>query len=182
VKTLALVFLLARPAAAASQAPPVAASSAPAQAAALPAGTLERSKLRLEAHDPAGALADAEAAVAKTHGADEYAARGAAKLALGRPMDEAIADYEEASKLDPRYIEKYKGLIVQRDSERNPKSRMGGKVIETGVNAIALTLGAIMASGMIIVFAFALARGREKPFAPSEGGKPTPKKEPPEAS
>ena len=181
LKTLALALLLARPVFAAPQAPPVAASSAPAQAAALPAGTIESARIRLQAHDAAGALADAETALAKKADADAYATRGAAKLAVGRPMDEVIADYEEASKRDPRYLEKYEGLVVQRDSERNPKSkaRTGGMEIDPGVNRLAQALGFIMAGGLILVAALVLIRGRERPLPPPEDAQAPTEKEPP---
>jgi hypothetical protein len=183
MKTLALALLLAGPAPAATSSPPVAASSAPAQAGELPSATLESARIRLQAQDAAGALADAEAALAKKADADAYATRGAAKLAVGRPMEEVIADYAEASKRDPRYLERYKGLIVQRDSERNPRSKKtGGTEIDPGTNNLALILGFTMIGVLFAVAAFVLYRGREKPVSAPEDVEKAEKKEPPEAS
>lgn len=182
MKTLVLALMLARPSLAAPSTAPVAGSSAPVQAPALPAGSLESARIRLNAQDAAGALADAQAAVDKTHGADAYAARADAMLALGRSMDEVIADYEQASKLDPRYLERYKGLIVQRDSERNAGSKAGasGKEIDSGFNGLALTLGLTMISVLVLIVAFVLIRGHEKPVSPPRSESDAPKIEPPE--
>ena len=173
MRTLVLLLLMA-PSSRAAPNPPVAASSGPAvsstpvQAAALASGTAESSKIRLDAQDAAGALADAETAVANGGGADAYAARADAKRALGRPMEAVIADYAEAANRDPRYIEKYKGLIVQSDSATNPDSSSKKKAIRNWANVIAL-----------IIIAFVLLRGRDGSAAPKESeaaGEPQSKK------
>ena len=138
-------------------------STAPVPAAA-PSGTVESSKLKLDAQDADGALADAEAAVAAGAGADAYAARADAKRALGRPLDEAVADYAEASARDPRYLETYKGLLVRRDSVLRPASgpKAGGAGASDAANVAADVLALALGGGMILVVAMSLFSGREK--------------------
>jgi len=126
-----------------------------------PPGTVESSKIRLDAHDAAGALRDAETALSRGGGADAYVARGDAKRALGRPVDEVIADYAAAAKLDPRYIEKYQGLIAQKESGIHPDSQSrAGK----GLNGLPIaTLGiAAAAGGVLIGVGVALLYTRKK--------------------
>jgi tetratricopeptide (TPR) repeat protein len=164
MKTLSILLLLASPSLAAPQ------SSAAGDSADAPAvvqaptplpGSLDSSKIRLDAHDSAGALADAETALAHGGGAEAYAARADAKRALGRPVDEAIADYAEAAKLDPRYIEKYQGLIAQKESEAHPGSqrKTGGK----GLNGVPIPLivGVGLAGGALVISAVMMLRKRE---------------------
>jgi hypothetical protein len=131
-------------------------------------GTLDSSKIRLDAHDAAGALNDAEIALTKGGGADAYAARADAKRALGRPADEAIADYAEAAKLDPRYLEKWKGLIAQKESELHPNLKgTGGK----GLNGVPIAGIAAAAIAGVLLFggAFAMLRSRaQHPLAPDD--------------
>ena len=114
MKKLSLILLLALPCAAADPAAPEASTAAP--AATPPPGSLDSSKIRLDAHDLPGALADAESVVAKGGGADAFAARADAKRALGMPIEQVLADYAQAVKLDPRYLEKYDGLVAQVES------------------------------------------------------------------
>jgi hypothetical protein len=166
MKNLALL-LLAAPAFAAAQTAPVVQTPSPAP------GSLDSAKIRLDAQDAAGALRDAEIALAKGGGADAYAARADAKRALGRPVDEAIADYAEAAKLDPRYIEKYKGLIAQKESEARPNrnSIAGG----TGLNGVPISeiATAGIAGVMLIVAAVMMLRKREeRPLAPDDDEQP----------
>ena len=163
---LALALLLAFPAVAAPQDD---GPSTTVQTPSPPPGSLEGSKIRLDAHDAEGALKDAEIALSKGGGADAYAARADAKRALGRPVDEAIADYAEAAKLDPRYIEKYNGLIAQKESEAHPKtdSRSGGKGLN-GVPIWEIALAAI-AGFILIGAAVKMLRTRvEHPLAPDD--------------
>jgi tetratricopeptide (TPR) repeat protein len=169
MKKLALLLLLAAPAFAAAQrnadgTPEDVEVSTAVQIPSPAPGTLESSKIRLAAHDLPGALQDAEIALSKGGGADAYAARADAKRALGRPVDEAIADYAEAAKLDPRYLEKWKGLIAQKESEAHPVSRgSGGK----GLNGV--PIGWIVSSGiggvlLLGVAAMKLRRREEQPL------------------
>jgi hypothetical protein len=131
-------------------------------AADLPSGTVESSRIRLAAQDAAGALADAEAAVARGGGAGAYAARADAKRALGRPIEEVLSDYARAAALDPRYIEKYQGLVAQRDSERDPRAaaKKSGKGLPRGANSVAEVLGVTMLGGLMLAAALVLLRGR----------------------
>jgi tetratricopeptide (TPR) repeat protein len=166
MKTLAVLLLLAAPALAAPSLDPAPST-----------GTVESVKLRLKINDPAAALAEAEAAVARTGAADAYAARADAKLAAGRPLDDVIADYREAAERDPKYAEKYEGLIVQKKSEMNPAlGRKGGVSMPSGANGLAKVLGAAAMGLLIFIAALVLLRGRERPLAPPE--EPA-KKEPP---
>ncbi len=108
-------------------------------------------------------------ALAKGGGADAYAARADAKRALGRPIDEAIADYAQAAKLDPRYIEKWKGLIAQKESEQHPdsKSHAGSK----GLNGVPISeiAAAGIAGALLIGAAVRMLRKREEhPLAPDD--------------
>ena len=188
MKTLALMLLMASPHHAISQAFSGAASSGTAastgQAAAVPSGTLESSKLKLAAQDAAGALADAETAVADGGGAAAYAARAAAKRALGGPLDEVISDYAKAAKLDPNYAEKYNGLIVQLNSEATPdsKAKRSGIKIENGANVIANAIGIMLAVGLLLISALVIFRGRDRSASPEEskvaGGSQPATKEP----
>jgi hypothetical protein len=156
MKTLAVLLLLAAPALAAPSLDPAPST-----------GTVESVKLRLKINDPAAALAEAEAAVARTGAADAYAARADAKLAAGRPLAER----------DPKYAEKYEGLIVQKKSEMNPAlGRKGGVSMPSGANGLAKVLGAAAMGLLIFIAALVLLRGRERPLAPPE--EPA-KKEPP---
>lgn len=156
MKTLALLLLLAAPPRAPAQTAPPAQPQTPAS------GTVDSSKIRLEAQDPAGALRDAETAVARGGGADAYAARADAKRALGRPIAEVAADYAEAAKLDPRYMAKYQGLLEQARSEANPQtlSRKAGKQQRSGVNHLALVIAVVLLAGLAFVAFLVLVRGR----------------------
>ena len=201
MKTLALPLLLALPSLAASQ---PAASPAAVSTSALVSGTsqpltptpgsVDSSKIRLAASDAAGALADAEAALAHGGGADADA-----KRALGLTFAEVLADYAEAAKLDPRYIERYKGLIAQQESEEHPAKNAGGKGL--GGVPIAGVLGAVAIGGLCIgIGAVMLNARKDAETAPDDedvkpGGiekqagekpkpadlEPPPKKEPPKA-
>jgi tetratricopeptide (TPR) repeat protein len=186
----AVLLLLASPAFAAAQRSADGTSadveiSTAVQTPSPPPGSLASSKIRLDAQDAAGALRDAETALNNGGGADAYAARGDAKRALGRPLDQVIADYAEAAKLDPRYIEKYKGLIAQQQSESNPKATAGGK----GLNGVPVSVmaTAVVVGVMLLVAAVKLIAKREsRPLAPDDeevksGGKqnaPSPETKP----
>ena len=173
MKTLAVLLLLASPAFAATQpnadgTPEDTEISTAVQTPSPAPGSLDSSKIRLGAQDAAGALRDAEMALQKGGGADAYAARADAKRALGRPVDEAIADYAEAAKLDPRYIEKWKGLIAQKQSGVHPDLKGTGA---KGLNG--LPMSEIATAGIVgillIAAAVKLVRKREKhPLAPND--------------
>lgn len=124
-------------------------------------GTAESSKIRLDAHDLPGALRDAELAVSKGGGAEAYAARADVERALGRPDGQAIADYAEAAKLDPRYLEKWQGLIDQKESQIRPVQGAGGK----GLNGVPIgwIAGGFLAGILLVVAAFMIAGRLVKP-------------------
>jgi len=173
MRVLALVLLLASPAFAAE---PRAADGTPedveistaVQTPSPPPGSLDSSKIRLDAQDAAGALRDAETALSHGGGADAYIARGDAKRALGRPIDEAIADYAEAAKLDPRYIEKYKGLVAQKESGVHPdESKSGGKGLN-GVPVGEIGLAAAAGIGLLAVAVVMLRKREQHPLAPDD--------------
>ena len=147
MKTLALFAALAACSPAAAQSPKD--------------GTVDGSKIRLDAQDPAGALRDAETAVARGGGADAYAARADAKRALGRPVAEAAADYAQAAKLDPRYTAKYQGILEQARSEAHPQTdpKKAGKTQGSGFNHLSLVMGAVMLGGLVFAASLALLRG-----------------------
>lgn len=77
------------------------------------AARVQRSQARLKAGDAAGALSDADAAVglAPTLG-EAFAARAEAKRALGKREAELLADYEAAAKLDGRFAQAYKAVLL----------------------------------------------------------------------
>jgi hypothetical protein len=180
-----LLLAVASPRAGAQPAPAVNASTGPvvSSAAALtptpPPGNLESSKIRLDAHDVAGALADAEAVIARDGGsADAFAARADAKRALGRPMGEVLADYAEAAKLDPRYIEKLNGLIAQLKSEQHPDKRGWSKGLG-GLPIGFIALAGFVGIGFFVV-AGVMARKRDGALSTEESTAPKPdEKEPP---
>jgi hypothetical protein len=164
VKTLALLLLLAAPSFGAST------------------GTVETARIRLKAEDLAGALADAETAVARGGGAEAYAARADAKLALGRPLDEVIADYAPAVKLDPRYAKRYQGLVDQKASLAEPRKKPKHlKTAGENYNGLAMVLGTAALGLLLVIVTLVLVRGRDDPGACREC-EPSPGKKPPEAS
>jgi hypothetical protein len=166
--TLALLLLLAAPGLASEILPPAPST-----------GTVALAKLKLQVQDTQGALKDAEAAVANGGGADAYAALADAKFAVGRPIDEVIAEYAEAMKLDPKYAVKYKGLITQRDSEANRRTRLqtGGMNVGSGANGFAMLLAVSAISCLLFVVFLVMVQGHEKPVSPPEDERP--KQEPP---
>jgi hypothetical protein len=126
-------------------------------------GTVASAQVRL-AHDPAGALADAETALAHGGGADAFAARADAELALGRPLDQVIADYGKAAKLNPDYLERYQGLVVQRYTESHPQSRRKTGGVSLGAdmtNDIALMLAGGAIGFMILIIMLVMIKGRD---------------------
>jgi tetratricopeptide (TPR) repeat protein len=75
---------------------------------------VQRSRARAAAGDAAGALGDADDAIRMDPGLGEaYAARAEAKRALGRAEAELLADYEAAAKLDGRFTEAYKAVLIR---------------------------------------------------------------------
>jgi hypothetical protein len=173
MKTLALFLLLASPAFAAPRpnadgTPEDVEISTAVQTPSPPPGSLDSSKIRLGAQDAAGALRDAETNLQHGGGADAYAARGDAKRALGRPVDEAIADYAEAAKLDPRYIEKWKGLIAQKQSEAHPDLKgTGGKGLN-GVPIAEIATAAVVGVMLLVAAVKLLSKREEHPLAPDD--------------
>lgn len=78
-----------------------------------------RSRARAELEDGAGALEDAEAALAAGPSADAHAARGEALKALGRQREEVLAAYKAAAELDSRYESLYKTALAADGREWN---------------------------------------------------------------
>jgi hypothetical protein len=149
---LAVLVMLALPSVA-SPAEPDTLKTSTAAAPTPPPGSVESSKIRLDAQDIPGALADAQTVIAEGGGADAYAARADAHRAEGAPFEQVLADYAEAAKLDPRYLDKYNGLIAQRESERHPQKTKGGRGLNgVPVSFIALVVGAsVLCLGAAVV-------------------------------
>jgi hypothetical protein len=173
MRTLIFLILTVAPCFAQTDtAPPgVATSSVPAVSTASAispgVGFLESSKIRLDAHDAAGALADAETALARHGGADAYAARADAKRALGRPSQEVLADYAQAAKMDPRYIEKYQGLVEQQKSEEDPEKSSKSR----GVNGIPIVYLMITGAAGAVLLAVGwskIGKRTDTPAAPDD--------------
>jgi tetratricopeptide (TPR) repeat protein len=75
---------------------------------------VQRSKARLETGNAPGALGDSDDAIALDPKLGEgYAARVAAKRALGIKEEELLADLEAAANLDARYAEEYKAVVLR---------------------------------------------------------------------
>lgn len=161
-----LVFLLLAAPCVAAGTPAVTKSSESTAATPAP-GSLDSSKIRLDAHDLPGALADAEAVVAKTGSAEAYAARADARRAEGLPMEGVLSDLAQAARLDPRYIEKYQGLIAQNESEKNPKRDAGDSGMG-GVPVFFLGLAAVLGIGCVVVGTLIARSRRGKPAAPDD--------------
>lgn len=147
---LAFAGLLGR---AAAQTPPPGVSTA----AAAEAETLtQNSQVLLDARDRKTALADAEAAVSAGGGADAYAARAEAKLALSRP-DDALIDYAEAARRDPaRYGEKYRALLAQLQPKRGESKNAAARGV-AGIS-MKIVLGLAAAGVALIVFGLTFLR------------------------
>ncbi len=177
-----LLIALAPPSAAEPATVPLAASTAPAPELTPPPGTLDSSKIRIDAHDVSGALADAQLVISKGGGAEAYAARADALRAEGGHFDEVLADYARAAKLDPRYIEKYQGLIAQRDSEEHPQKSQGDK----GLNGVPVSFIASVGAASLLCIAAAVVisrrRGRTPPAPDDEEIEPDGKVSTPSAA
>lgn len=136
------------------------ASFAAAKPLARSTATVETVEAHLAADDAVGALADAEDIVARRGGASTYVARANAKRALGRPLEESIADYREAARLDPKYKEKYDGLVAQRESQVNPEKPKTHGIEMTNASDFAsrilILLGTLF---LTVVVAIAMIRG-----------------------
>lgn len=89
------------------------ASAVPAASTAEAETLTQNSRTLLDAQDRKTALSQAEAAVQAGGGADAYAARADAELALGQ-TDGSLLDYAEAARRDPaRYAKKYRELLAR---------------------------------------------------------------------
>lgn len=89
---------------------------------------LERAKARLQAGDARGAGEDASAAIAlQPNLAEAYATRAEAGRALGAEPAALLADYEQAAKLDARFVPAYKELVA--------RAAAGGAQTQTGSTA-----------------------------------------------
>ncbi|HXT02188.1 MAG TPA: hypothetical protein VN915_16060 [Elusimicrobiota bacterium] len=149
---LAVLASLGRAAAAQPAGPAI--STADAQSLTQNARTL------LDARDAEHALADAEAAVQAGGGADAYAARAQAKIALNRP-DAGLIDYAEAARRDPaRYGAKYRALQAQ----LQPKTdKAGQKAAVGGVAGISIffIIGLACAGVALLIFGFLFLRRKK---------------------
>ncbi|MFI5348146.1 MAG: hypothetical protein ACHQ2Z_01260 [Elusimicrobiota bacterium] len=117
----------------------------------------------LDVDELKAALADAEAAVAAGGGADAFAARAEAKRALGRPLSDAIADYAEAARLDPRYGEKHRGLVEQLQSEsRLVKTKELG---EAGAGGVSMNFVRGLGAAGVLLIAIGILYLRRKKSA-----------------
>lgn len=149
---------------------------------ALPPG-IESARIRLQADDLTGALSDAETAVARGGDADAYAVRADVKRAMGRPSSEIAPDYQKASQLDPRYLEKYHGYLAQVDSEQHP----GKSASSTGLGGIPagfLFVGLVLGAFLIIVGWIWLYKRSKNPLenrADVEPGSPVEKESKPKS-
>lgn len=126
-----------------------------------PADTLAQNSGRLlDAQDKKDALSQAEAAVNAGGGAEAYAARADAEAALGR-ADDALIDYEEAARRDPkRYGAKYETLkdrLHPKTDKNADKAALGG-VAGVSIGMI-LTLGG--AGAALIVFGLLFLRRKK---------------------
>lgn len=92
-----------------------------------------RARARLELGDAAGALEDADAALAAGPSAAMRALKGEALLALGRKGEDVLAEFEAAAALDGEYSTRYQELIARGGkaapgaSAPDPARRMGEK-------------------------------------------------------
>jgi tetratricopeptide (TPR) repeat protein len=90
-----------------------------------------RARARLELGDAAGALEDADAALAAGPSAAMRALKGEALLALGRKGEEVLAEFKAAAELDGDYSARYQELIARGgaaeggSSAPDPSRRMG---------------------------------------------------------
>lgn len=144
----------------------LATATAPAPAASPAAALAASARARLAADDLAGALADAEAAVAAGGGAEAYAVRGEAKRALGRPIAGVLDDYAEAARLDRRYAPAYQGFLAQRDSNARPDRKSDRQTGAAGVPSS--VFGVLGGVGVLFVMIGALFFRRR----PRSGGAP----------
>ncbi len=123
----------------------------------LPALLCLRSEARVGRGNFAGALEDAEKALEVNPGsAQSYLRRAIAEEDLGRPADQALADYDRAAEIDP-------GFAAERDAARarlTPRPRGRGLW-----GAAALLMGVVLAAALI----FALRRRRGEPTARPRG-------------
>lgn len=88
---------------------------------------VQRSKARLQAGDARGALGDARDAIALQPGLGEaYAARAEAHRALGLAEADLLADYEEAARLDGRFTDAYKTLVIRTGAGEAASGETGG--------------------------------------------------------
>ena len=89
-------------------------------------------------------------------GAAEVLPRGELerKLALGRPLSDAIADYAEAARLDPRYGEKHRGLVEQLQSEgRLVKTK---ELREAGAGGVSMNFVRLLGAAGVLLIAIGI--------------------------
>lgn len=96
-----------------------------------------RARARLESGDAAGALEDADAALAAGPSAAMHAVKGEALLALGRTGEEMMSHFKTASELDASFSPRYQEMIASGGQGRqagaassapDPARRMGESV------------------------------------------------------
>ena len=160
---LALACLAGRAAAQPQPLAPGATAPAVSTAAASEAATLtQNSKTLLDVRDSKSALDDADAAVRAGGGADAYAARAEAKLAVSRP-DDALIDYAEAARRAPaRYEAKNRALqarIEPNASLDKPRKNAAARGV-AGISIVVL-LGLAGAGVALVVFGLLYLRRKK---------------------
>ena len=112
----------------------------------------------LDTRDRKDALADAEAAVQAGGGADAYAARAEAKLALNRP-DDALLDYAEAARRDPaRFDAKYRSLQARFQPQAAPDKAKKAALSGVAGVSIRFILGLGAAGFALVAFGLLFLR------------------------
>src|SRR6185312_800390 len=123
------------------------AAAVPAVSTADAASLVQNSETLLDQRDGQDALADAEAAVQAGGGADAYAARAEARIALNR-ADEGLIDYAEAARRDPgRYQKKYEALKARLE----PNGEKGKSAKSHTPGGIALIFVKLLAAAGVIL-------------------------------
>lgn len=121
-----------------------------------------RARARLETGDAAGALEDADVALAAGPSAAMHAVKGEALLALGRKGEEMLSHFKAAAALDGNYSARYQELLAGGGattgaSAPDPSRRMGEKDV---TRPSWLLPAAVAGLAILILLAFLLLRRR----------------------
>ncbi|MBI3565838.1 MAG: protein kinase [Elusimicrobia bacterium] len=119
-----------------------------------------RAKMRAQSGDGAGALQDADAAVAYAPGnASAYRTRGEAREALGQKAEQILADYKKAAELDPQQTQYYADAVARLSGR--PATAPSAASRSSGPRRLdALLLAAAGALAILTGFALRMSRGR----------------------